>query len=197
MAFPVSKGVTPIEMAHGTQFRRILPIAQTLIAAVFGGWGLWLRNSVLSHPFLGDSTLWDSTARFHVWPWQLRFAAILNMPALLAGGLLSLPISIFRPGTPEIVSVLPPLLAVFLLWYWVGSWLDRGRSIDTIGGSNRSGWILVVVFTAVCAGAASFPYRVGHLANYQMFGSVIWLLAAIGMRSSRPREKTKATTSLK
>ena len=107
-------------MVRETQFRRVLPALQTAIAVSLGGWGLWLRSSILSRPFLG-STGWNSTAVFHVWPWPFKFAAILNMPAFLAGGLLSWPLDYFRPGLPEWVSALPVLLLIPLLWYWVGS----------------------------------------------------------------------------
>ena len=73
-------------MALGIQFRKLLPITQTVLAAFFGGWGLWLRNEYLSHysPFG-----WNSTERFHVWPWPYKFAVVSNMPALFAGGLIS------------------------------------------------------------------------------------------------------------
>jgi hypothetical protein len=67
-----------------TQFRRVLPALQTAVAVSFGGWGLWLRNSALSQPFF-NSTLWNSTAAYHVWPWPFRFAAILNVPAFVIG----------------------------------------------------------------------------------------------------------------
>lgn len=40
-------------MVQGSQFRKVLPVLQTALAVFFGGWGLWLRNSVLSRPFLG------------------------------------------------------------------------------------------------------------------------------------------------
>jgi hypothetical protein len=65
-------------MIWSTQFRTVLPVLQTVLAVLFGGWGLWLRNSILGKPFLENSTLWNSTARFHVWPF--KFAAIMNMP---------------------------------------------------------------------------------------------------------------------
>jgi hypothetical protein len=109
------------DMVGGTQFRKVLPALQTTIAISFGGWGLWLRNSILSRPFW-SSTGWNSTAAFHVWPWPFKFAAILNMPAFLAGGLLSWPLDYLWPGLPEWVSALPVLLVIPLLWYWVGSW---------------------------------------------------------------------------
>jgi len=96
-------------MIQGRQFRRILPIAQTAVAMFFGGWGLCARNSILSRPFWGNSTGWDSTARFHVWPWPFKFAAVLNKPAFLTGALLSWLFDALRPGLPESISYLPVL----------------------------------------------------------------------------------------
>jgi len=65
----VSNGPNDEGMVQGTQFRKVLPVLQTALAVFFVGWGLWLRNSVLSRPFLGSSTGWSSTLRFHFWPW--------------------------------------------------------------------------------------------------------------------------------
>ena len=33
--------------------------------------------------------MWDTTARFHVWPWPYKFAFVSNFPAFMAGSLLS------------------------------------------------------------------------------------------------------------
>jgi hypothetical protein len=83
--FPVSNIAGAQLMTQRIQFRKVLPIFQTALAAILGGWGLWLRNSILNLSFFGDDTLWNSTARFHVWPWPFKFAVVLNMPAFLAG----------------------------------------------------------------------------------------------------------------
>src|ERR1035438_1810813 len=53
-------------MAFRGQFCRILPASQVALAALFGGWGLWQRNQILSHDYL-FGTGWNSTARFHIW----------------------------------------------------------------------------------------------------------------------------------
>jgi hypothetical protein len=63
-------------MAQRTQFRKVLAVSQTVLATICGGLGLWLRNSVLSRPLWGNSTGWESTLRFHYWPF--KFAAILT-----------------------------------------------------------------------------------------------------------------------
>ena len=107
-------------MKHRNQFRLTLPASQTLLAAVLGGWGLWLRNSILSRPFWGDSTLWHSTARYHIWPWPFKFVAVLNMPALAAGALLSLAARRSPPGTSRVVFGLncSPLCGIALVSDW-------------------------------------------------------------------------------
>src|SRR6267143_1475879 len=97
----VSNSIGTHLMVAGNQFRRILPLSQTVLALFFGSWGLWIRNSILSQPFFGNSTLWNSTARFHVWPWPYEFAVVLNMPAFLIGILLSWPLDAIRPGLSE------------------------------------------------------------------------------------------------
>ena len=172
-------------MVLRTQFRNVLPVLQTALAVVFGGWGLWLRNSVLSRPFLGSSTGWDSTLRFHFWPWPFKFAAILNMPAFLAGGLLSWPLDYLRPGLPEWVSALPVLLVIYLLWYWVGSWTDKNVS-------ERGRWILLIVFILVCAAVSSISDYVGSYTSYLVFGIAIWLIVAIGVKASTGLRKRKS-----
>jgi hypothetical protein len=174
------------------QFRKLLPISQTAFAMLFGGWGLWLRNSILSRPFLGDSTGWDSTLRFHVWPWPFKFAAILNMPAFLAGSLLSWPLDSIWPGLPESVSCLPVLLFVPLLWYWIGSWLDRRRSSNTNRNAWKSQWILLLVFTVVCAAASSLSRQVGGYTSYLPLGISIWIVAGAGMKASTVSRKHKS-----
>jgi hypothetical protein len=172
-------------MVQRNQFRRILPISQTALAVFFGGWGLWIRNSILSQPFFENSTLWNSTARFHVWPWPYKFAVVLNMPAFLMGLLLSWPLDSFRPGLPESVSILPVLLLVPLLWYVIGSWLDR----NTV----RRQWILLMVFTVICAAASSIPEKVGGYVSYLPLGIVIW--AAVGLAAFAVFRKHKASAA--
>jgi hypothetical protein len=164
-------------MIQRTQFRSVLPVLQTVLAVFFGGRGLWLRNSILSRPFLGTSTGWESTLRFHVWPWPLKFAVILNMPAILAGGLLTLPLQYLRPGLTEWVAALPVLLVIFLFWYWVGSWADSNIS-------ERARWILLPFFILVCAAVSSISEYVGGYTSYVLFGIAIWSIVAVGAIAS-------------
>jgi hypothetical protein len=175
-------------MARQIHFRKILPFLYTIVTTVFGGWGLWLRDSTISNSWLG----WNSTLRFHVWPWPFKFAAILNMPAFLAGLLLSWPLDTLRPGLPESVLFLPMLLFVPLLWYWIGSWLDERRSADTNRNARKGQWILLLVFTVVCAATSSIPLKVGGNTSYLPLGVAIWMVATIVMTASTVSRKYKS-----
>jgi len=179
-------------MVRETQFCKVLPALQTAIAISFGGWGLWLRNSILSRPFWG-STGWNSTAVFHVWPWPFKFAAILNMPAFLASGLLCWPLDYLWPGLPDGVSALPVLLLVALLWYWVGSWADKVVRTEQGRIGEQRPWIWLMLFTFVCAAASSISAYVGGYTSFVLFGIAIWMAVTIGVRVSRARNrKSKA-----
>ena len=144
-------------MTRQIHFRKMLPVLQTAVAVAFGGWVLWLRNSILNRPFLGSTMGWNSTAAFHVWPWPFRFAAIVNMPSFLAGGLLAWPLGSVRPGLPEWVSTLPVLLLVPLLWYLVGAWVDRNLRIEEVISRQRGAWLFsFAIFSRLRCGVYSF-----------------------------------------
>ena len=74
---PLVSNLNGTVMTFRRRFRWILPTCQVPLAALFGGWGLWLRNQILSHDYLFGSG-WNSTARFHVWPWPYKFAVVTN-----------------------------------------------------------------------------------------------------------------------
>ena len=172
-------------MFQRAQFRRILPIAETFLSLLFGGWGLWIRNSVLSQHFL-NSNLWNTTAAFHVWPWPFKFAVVQNMPAFVIGLLVSWPVDAFRPGLPEWVYMLPALLFVPLLWYLIGTWLDHRRSADNSRYPVSRHWILLAVFTAICAAASSIPESIGGYVSYLPMGILVWVSFGIaGFADSR------------
>ena len=175
-----------------TQFRKVLPALQSVIAISFGGWGLWIRNSILSRPFLGESTGWDSTLRFHVWPWPLKFAAILNLPALLAGAVLSLPLGYFRTRFSEWAWTLPTILCVYLLWYLVGRRLDRNLRIEKHPNGVRRAWFLLLLFVLVCATVASTDEYVGSYTTWVLFGIGIWLLVGMAIPIFEARKSKRA-----
>jgi hypothetical protein len=156
---------------------------QAAIAAVFGGWGLWLREATLSREIFG-STLRTSTAVFHIWPWPFRFAAILDMPAFLAGGLLSWPLELIAPGLPEWVSALPMLPLVALLWYWIGAWADRTLAFGNTGHAHRL-WFVLVIFILLCAVAALTSESFGSYTSWFVVGFGIWLFLGIGIGAIR------------
>jgi hypothetical protein len=170
-------------MARGLQLHKVLPLVQTAIAVSFGGWGLWLRNFALSSPFF-DSTLWNSTARFHVWPWPYKFAVIQNIPAFLLGLLTSLAIDALKPGLPEWVQELPSLLLVYALWYLIGSWLERTQALRDEGGSKSTywPWVLLCFFTTISLlGALSSGRHFGSYTSFIPFGVVLWIVLGIAM----------------
>ena len=152
------------------RFRQLLPALQVALTALFGGWGLWQRNQILSHDYL-FGTGWNSTARFHVWPWPFKFAAISNLPALFAGSLLTIPISAVKPTLSEMLQLGPALFFVFLLWRWVGARLDRRWS-----GDDRTPWIAILVFMVLSSVGALLP--LGYT-GFLLYGFVVWVVASL------------------
>ena len=139
-------------MGREIRFRKLLPVAECGLAALFGVLGLWQRSKTLSGSFWGDQTLWQSTTRFHVWPWPYKFAVISNLPGVFAGLLLSWPLGLIWPGMSEYTEAVPPLLFAAILWYWVGSRLDRRWRL-----TERVPWIALSIFTLVCLAGAFLP----------------------------------------
>jgi hypothetical protein len=162
-------------MVRHTQFRKVLPLLHTPIAIAFGGWGLWIRNSILSRPFWGGSTGWQTTEAFHVWPWPFKFAAILNMPAFFIGSLLSLPLE-YLHVRPWWVSVLPVILLVPALWYLVGAWLDeRQLRIAKMRIPRYVPWVSIFLHAAVSLVGALISLRfLGLYTGFIPYGIVVW-----------------------
>jgi hypothetical protein len=157
------------------KFRQLLPALQAAIAALFGGWGLWQRNQILSQDYLFGIG-WNTTARFHIWPWPYKFAAISNFPAHLAGLLSTVPISAVRPTLPEAFQHIPTLVFVLILWRWVGSRFDR-RWIVT----DRTPWIAIALFMIVSLVGAFLP--MGHT-GFLPYAFVVWIIANIALLRS-------------
>jgi len=152
-------------MTSKRQFRRILPVSQVVLAGLFGGWGLWQRNQSLRHDYLFGIG-WNSTARFHVWPWPFKFAVVLNFPAVLASSFLMV-----WPRLPESVQEVPSLLFVPILWYWVGSRLDRRWGV-----TDKTPWIAMSVFTLVCLAGSFLP--IGYV-GFLPLGFVVWVFTTL------------------
>ena len=117
------------------------------------------------------------------------------MPAFLLGLLMSWPLDALRPGLPESVSYLPVLLLIPLLWYLVGLRLDKRSSASRNKSARKAKWVLLLLFVAVCAAAASIPSSVWGYINYLYFGAVIWMIAAIGTTASAALRKYKSKTA--
>jgi hypothetical protein len=183
-------------MKRGIRFRMLLPVAETVLAGLFGGIGLWQRNQILCGPAFFGGTLWETTASFHVWPWPFKFALISSMPAFLAGSLLLMAthglwarlLSSTRPVLPEALELTLSLLFVPMLWYWVGRRVDRrwgSAGADRVLAGTKTPWVLLSVFTAVCLTGAFLP--LGHV-GYVSYGAVVWIATAATIhRTTRPQ----------
>lgn len=159
-------------MTRRIRFQTILPVVEFGLAALFGSIGLWERAEILNRPGFGaGQTLWDSTARFHVWPWPFRFAAVMNLPAFLGWSLLGWPINLLWPTLPEGATTVPSLLLVATLWYWVGSRLDRRWKV-----SDWTPWFALFAFTVVSLAGALI--RLGYV-DYLSYGFIIWVIVAL------------------
>jgi hypothetical protein len=159
-------------VAGEIRFRKLLPIAQFGLAVLFGGFGLWQRSAILNRRFFGNQTLWNTTARFHVWPWPYKFAAILNMPAFIGGMLLSWPLEVLSPNLPEIIQMGPSLVLVPLLWFWVGARIDRRLSQPDRSPTRKTPWTFLVAFVLICLGGAITP--LGYV-GYLPYGVAVWI----------------------
>jgi hypothetical protein len=157
------------------RFCTLLPIAQCALAATFGGIGLWQRSTILSRPwFFEGQTMWNTTARFHVWPWPYKFAVILNLPAFLLGLVPSWPLGIIWPSAPEYVAHLPVLIFVLLLWFWAGARIDRHWRV-----TDRTPWIGLFLFMLISLVGAFLPF--GYT-GYLPYALVVWLVSAVVIR---------------
>jgi hypothetical protein len=168
---PLVSNLNGTVMTFRRRFRWILPTCQVPLAALFGGWGLWLRNQILSHDYLFGSG-WNSTARFHVWPWPYKFAVVTNSPAFLFWGLVGWPLGERWPKAPEVAMAAPSLLFVALLWFAVGRWIDKHCDSRT-----RLIWGSLLGFTLICAAGAS----VDSTTFYLLWGTFVWIVVGCGM----------------
>lgn len=155
------------------RFRCLLTGVGTAVSVVFGAVGLWERNHILSQPFLNGSTLWESTARFHVWPWSFKLAAIWDMPALIGCTILMLPIRLVWTTLPGVADLVPTGVLTMLLWYCVASRLERysltTRSVSLVsfGGLSLTGALIPIGYT-----------------GWLPFGLLMWCIAAVLLRRS-------------
>ena len=169
---------TGISLTGLYRFRGLLTGTVTVVAATFWAVGTWERNQILSQPFINGSTLWDTTARFHVWPWSFKLAAILDMPAFIGGAILMLPFRMIWRTMPEVLDFVPQGGLTVLLWYSVGSRLDTY--------SLTARWAALVAFSGVSLAGALMP--IGYT-GWLLYGVLEWSVAALLPRRSWWRAK--------
>jgi hypothetical protein len=168
-------------MPGKTHFRFLLPIAETVAAAGFSAAGLWQRHRILNQPGWSEGqTMWNTTARFHVWPWPFKFAVASNIPAFLTSAVVMLPIKQISEWTELALWILfvPPL------WYLVGRRLDAERHA-------MKAWLFLLSFTAASIFCASFPLA---YIGYIYMGVPMWIVATFFLmsvigRSRVPRDE--------
>jgi hypothetical protein len=182
-------------MPRTIQFRKALPVVHTILALFFGGIGLFLRDAILSRPFLGSPSAYETTLRYHVWPWPLKFAEILNMPAVLADAIPAWVIDYFRPGLPEWTSLLPVLIFVPLLWFAVGAYLDRTLRANQLKSPDTA-WNLCLFFIAISAAAAFIPPGAPFSpTSFVVFGALLWTALAIAIAAHALLTRFRSSTS--
>jgi hypothetical protein len=152
-------------MSRKTQFRILLPVIETFAAILVGGVGLWQRHQILNQRLFGDQTLWESTARYHVWPLPYRFAVISNIPAFLAAAILQWPVGELWPQLSEVSGSVLFVLFVPVIWYLLGS------RLDSISKANERCWAILLLFTALAVAAMFTPGYVGYFSS----GCILWI----------------------
>lgn len=159
------------------RFRLLLSIAitGTAIAETFAAVGLWQRDHILSQPFFIGTTMWESTARFHVWPWPYKFGAILALPAFMGGWLAMVPFRLLLPTIPETMDLLPTAPLSLLLWYWVAARLEMYSPVRR--------WTSLCVILALSLTGAFLP--LGYTGWLIPYGALAWCIAALMLRRAR------------
>jgi hypothetical protein len=158
-------------MSSRTRFCWILPLSQVSLAALLGGFGLWQRNKILNHDYLFGIG-WDTTLRFHVWPWPFKFVLVTNAPAFLSWALIGCQLERDGREASEMLMAAPSLLLIALLWLAVGRWIDRHWA-----SSTRLAWGSLLGFTLICAAGASVPSTTFYL----LWGVLVWIVVGCRM----------------
>jgi hypothetical protein len=157
------------------RFRTWLPLSQCLLGGLFGLLGAWQRVSVLGQSEFGQS-LWNTTARFHVWPWPYKLALSINLPSFLMGTLVASPFVML----PELAEYLVMALAALLgipIWRAIGSRIDHGIERKDI--LKHTALVACIAFDVVCLiGAFAVRYAVG-------LGPVAWFVGMVAFRRVR------------
>ena len=171
-------------MLANLRSRMWVAVLATALAESFGAVGLWQRNHVLSQQFFMGQTLWESTARFHIWPWPFKVAAIWAFPAFFGGSIVMMPVNLLIGPLPEAAELLPAGALALLLWYWVAARLERYA--PAIRWASR-GVFLVLILTG-----ALLP--LGYTGWFP-FGVLAWCVATLLLRMSRHNVKADPAPS--
>jgi hypothetical protein len=156
--------------------RIAIALIAIVVTFVCGGLGTYQRDVILSQPFLGDQTLADTTARFHVWPWPLKVAMTISLPAFLVAAVAAGIFSDFSETVGTVVHVFATSFLTILLWWVVGIRLD--------GRSSRELAVGLSAFAGAAAVAACAPLgNVGFLPA----GILTWALFFAWLSFSRPK----------
>ena len=159
-------------------------VLATALAEGFGAVGLWQRNHVLSQHFFMGQTLWESTARFHVWPWPFKVGAIWALPAFFGGSIVMMPVNLLIGPLPEAAELLPAGALALPLWYWVAARLERY--------SPAMRWASLGVFLVLSLAGALLP--LGYTGWFP-FGVLAWCAATLLLRRSRHNVKADQAPS--
>ena len=152
------------------RFRIWLPLIQCLLGAIFGVLGAWQRVSVLNRVGFFDQPLWNTTARFHFWPWAYKVAISINLPSFLVGALVASPF-VKSPQVAEYVAMALTALLGIPIWRAIGSRIDHGIKANHIPMHTGLGGCLA--FDIVCViGAFAVPYAFG-------LGPLAWLAGVV------------------
>jgi hypothetical protein len=147
-----------------------LPLTQCLLGGVFGVLGAWQRVSALDRLAFFDQPLWNTTARFHVWPLPYKLALSINLPSFLVAALVASPF-VKSPRIAEYAVMALSVLLAFPIWRGIGSRLDQRIEAKQISIHAALGGCLA--FDAVCVvGALALPGAFG-------LGPLVWIAGAI------------------
>jgi hypothetical protein len=101
----------------------------------------------------------------------LQICCYKNLPAVLAGAVVSWPISEAKPNLSEALQICPWLLFVAALWYWIGLKMDRQWDVR-----EAAPCLLLAIFSVVCVTGALIP--IGYT-GYLPYAVIIWLGAGL------------------
>jgi hypothetical protein len=155
------------------RFAKILPIAQLTLAILLVSWGLWQRYLILES---AGEWGWNSTARYHVWPFPLKAAVVLNTPAFLVAALFAAAVSQISPEGGDYNLAIVWAILIWWMWRRIGLWIDNRRMIDSVPQQKAFTWTLVALLMLISIGG----WGLASISMYTSFigvGIAAWALA--------------------